>query len=59
MEGYKQNALGHLVPIDQIHPIDLARDELVMEKAGKIKAMQEERDHGRCGGFCGHVCRTI
>lgn len=42
MEGYKQNALGHLVPIDQIHPIDLARDELVMEKAGKIKAMQEE-----------------
>ena len=42
MEGYKQNALGHLVPIDQIHPIDLARDELVMEKAEKIKAMQEE-----------------
>jgi hypothetical protein len=42
MEGYKKNAVGHLVPLDQIQPIDLARDELVMEKAAKIKAMQEE-----------------
>lgn len=42
MEGYRENALGHLVPVDQIQPIDLARDELVVEKARKIKAMQEE-----------------
>lgn len=42
MEGYKQNGQGHLVPVDRIAPIDMARDELVMEKAAKIKAMQEE-----------------
>lgn len=42
MEGYKQNALGHLVPVEQIAPIDLARDELVLEKAARIKAMQAE-----------------
>lgn len=28
-DGYRQNALGHLVPEDAIDPIDLARDELV------------------------------
>ncbi len=42
MEGYRKNALGHLVPVDQIQPIDLARDELVVEKAEKIKAMQAQ-----------------
>jgi hypothetical protein len=41
MEGYKKNAAGHLVPLEQIQPIDLARDELVVEKAEKIKAAQE------------------
>ena len=41
MDGYKKNAVGHLVPVEQIQPIELARDELVMEKADKIKAMQE------------------
>jgi len=42
MDGYKKNAMGHLVPVEQIQPIDLARDELVMEKAAKIKAAQEQ-----------------
>lgn len=42
MEGYRKNALGHLVPVDQIQAIDLARDELVVEKAEKIKAMQAQ-----------------
>jgi hypothetical protein len=42
MDGYKTNALGHLVPIEQIQPIDLARDELVVEKAEKIKALQAQ-----------------
>jgi hypothetical protein len=30
-EGYKKNAAGHLVPIDQIKPLDILRDELVEE----------------------------
>ncbi|MDY0308039.1 MAG: DUF3164 family protein [Desulfovibrionaceae bacterium] len=42
MEGYRKNALGHLVPVDKIAPIDLARDELVVEKALKIKALQAD-----------------
>lgn len=42
MDGYKKNAMGHLVPVEQIQPIDLARDELVMEKAAKIKFAQEQ-----------------
>lgn len=42
MDGYKKNAMGHLVPVEQIQPIDLARDELVMEKAAKIKTAQEQ-----------------
>ncbi len=42
MEGYRKNALGHLVPVDKIAPIDLARDELVVEKAIKIKALQAD-----------------
>lgn len=42
MEGYRKNALGHLVPVDKIAPIDLARDELVTEKAFRIKALQAD-----------------
>lgn len=41
-EGYMENAQGHLVPIEQVKPIDLTRHELVMEKVTKVKAMQEE-----------------
>ncbi|EIK6739115.1 DUF3164 family protein [Salmonella enterica subsp. enterica serovar Aqua] len=29
--GYRSNAMGHLVPVDKIKPIDLLRDELVNE----------------------------
>jgi len=42
MDGYRTNALGHLVPVDKIAPIDIARDELVLEKAEKIRTLQEE-----------------
>lgn len=42
MDGYMENAQGHLVPVEQIKPVDLARHELVMEKVDKAKAMQEE-----------------
>lgn len=41
-EGYMENALGHLVPVDQVREIDKARDELVREKVAKVKAMQEQ-----------------
>lgn len=31
VEGYKKNAAGHLVPVEQIKPLDALRDELVTE----------------------------
>jgi hypothetical protein len=37
--GYRQNAHGHLIPIDQIKEIDLARDELVNEIVTQAKAI--------------------
>ncbi|ELU8524896.1 DUF3164 family protein, partial [Salmonella enterica] len=30
-DGYRCNAMGHLVPVDKIKPIDLLRDEMVNE----------------------------
>lgn len=30
-DGYRKNALGHLIPEEAIKPIDLARDSLVLE----------------------------
>lgn len=39
-EGYKQDALGRLVPIEQIKEIDLLRDELVNEKIAKVLEAQ-------------------
>lgn len=41
-QGYMENAQGHLVPVEQIKPIDLARHELVMEKVAKARHMQTE-----------------
>ena len=41
-DGYMENAQGCLVPIANIRPIDLARNELVKEKREKIKALQAE-----------------
>lgn len=41
-DGYVENALGHLVPVDQVREIDKARDGLVREKVAKVKAMQEQ-----------------
>lgn len=40
-EGYKQDAKGHLVPIDKIKPIDLMRDDLVVDLVGQAKATRE------------------
>jgi hypothetical protein len=39
LEGFRKDAKGHLVPVDMIKPIDLARDELVIELVGKAKAL--------------------
>lgn len=41
-EGYKRNAVGHLVPIESIKESDLARDELVREitvQAGEVSRL--------------------
>ncbi|NHC05920.1 DUF3164 family protein [Azonexus fungiphilus] len=38
-QGYLENASGHLVPIDKVRPIDLARDSLVREIVEKAKAV--------------------
>lgn len=55
-EGYRYNAVGHLVPVDKIKPVDLLRDELVSELYDearelrrqmaefKLRAMQRIRD---------------
>ena len=41
-EGYRENAHGCLVPEAQVREIDKARDELVLEKVAKVKAMQSQ-----------------
>ena len=41
-EGYMQNAQGYLIPVSQVRPVDIARDELVREKMDKIKALQAQ-----------------
>ncbi|MPW30481.1 DUF3164 family protein [Agarivorans sp. B2Z047] len=40
-EGYRENANGCLVPEDQIKPIDLLRDELVLSIIEKAQALRE------------------
>lgn len=54
-EGYMENAQGCLVPIANIRPIDLARNELVKEKMEKIKALQAEMRAVKLGGVKGNV----
>jgi len=39
-EGYKRNALGHLVPMEQIEEVDLLRDEFVLRAMEAVKAME-------------------
>lgn len=41
-EGYMENALGHLIPLDKVKPVDLARHELVMELARSAMALQSD-----------------
>ena len=44
-DGYMQNAQGHLVPVEQIAPIDLARDELVRDIVAKARVLQTAMIH--------------
>ncbi|WP_035276492.1 DUF3164 family protein [Desulforegula conservatrix] len=39
-EGYMQNSLGHLVPVETISDIDKARNELVMDLVARAKIVQ-------------------
>lgn len=41
-EGFRTNAVGNLIQISSIKPIDLARDELVMEIVDKAKRVSTE-----------------
>lgn len=37
--GYRQDARGHLIPEEQIKPIDLARDQLVLDIVGRASTL--------------------
>lgn len=39
-DGYKMNAIGHLVPMESIKDIDLARDEFVLKLVAKAKQFE-------------------
>jgi len=39
--GYLKNNLGHLVPLENVEPIDLERHELVLELVKKAKELQQ------------------
>ncbi|QOJ20324.1 MAG: DUF3164 family protein [Gammaproteobacteria bacterium] len=41
-EGYMRNAQGHLVPVDMINDIDIARDDLVREIIAKSQKLREQ-----------------
>lgn len=45
-DGYRKNAIGHLVPVASIKPIDMARDSLVNEIVAKARAIS-----GQIGDF--------
>ena len=48
---YSQDARGNLIPIANIKPIDLARDELVCELFAKIETPMRELEHARRNGI--------
>lgn len=39
-KGYKQNAVGHLVPLERVKDIDLLRDDLVMGGVNSARNLQ-------------------
>lgn len=49
--GYMENAQGHLVPVDQVKELDMARHELVMELVGKAKKVRDDLAKFKCGAM--------
>ena len=48
---YRQDARGNLVPIANIKPIDLARDELVQEIFFAVETAMHDLEQARRGGI--------
>lgn len=42
MDGYKVNAKGHLVPVEQIQPVDLLRDDFVLKAVAAARELSED-----------------
>jgi len=53
-EGYKQNAIGHLVPIKLIDPVDLLRDDFLIRIIDNALYMHEQ-----LATFKGHIVSDI
>lgn len=39
-DGYMENGQGHLIPVDKVKPVDMARNDLVMELVGMAERLQ-------------------
>lgn len=50
-DGFRKNALGHLIPVATIKPIDLARDSLVQELIKGAKEHSEALSKFKSGAF--------
>ena len=49
--GYMQDALGRLTPVDRIEPIDLERNDLVVEMVNKAKELKKQLIAFKLGGM--------
>lgn len=50
-EGYKQDHKGHLIPVNQIKPVDLLRDDLVKKIVDEAKATQKQLREFKLNAF--------
>ncbi len=50
-QGYKRNTQGHLVPVETIKEIDLARDDLVREIATRAKTQSSQLRDFKAGAM--------
>ncbi len=49
--GYMQDALGRLMPVERIDPIDLERNDLVVEMVSQAKALKKQLIAFKLGGM--------
>ena len=49
--GYMQDALGRLTPVDRIEPIDLERNDLVVEMVNQAKELKKQLIAFKLGGM--------